>query len=49
MSEANVQANLPAQQSPKRIPYATADYGRLRRDNSYYVDFVIILLGTAYH
>ncbi len=23
---------------PKRIPYGVADYGRIRRDNSYYVD-----------
>ena len=24
--------------TPKRIPYGVADYGRMRRDNSYYVD-----------
>jgi len=23
---------------PKRIPYGVADYGRLRRENAYYVD-----------
>lgn len=28
----------PTQAQPKRIPYGVADYGRLRRENAYYVD-----------
>ncbi|MCB0062372.1 MAG: AAA family ATPase [Caldilineaceae bacterium] len=28
----------PTQVQPKRIPYGVADYGRLRRENAYYVD-----------
>ncbi|MFN8490770.1 MAG: AAA family ATPase [Caldilineaceae bacterium] len=28
----------PTQGQPKRIPYGVADYGRLRRENCYYVD-----------
>jgi hypothetical protein len=28
----------PSQVQPKRIPYGVADYGRLRRENAYYVD-----------
>ncbi|MEZ4869788.1 MAG: AAA family ATPase [Caldilineaceae bacterium] len=28
----------PNQGQPKRIPYGVADYGRLRRENAYYVD-----------
>lgn len=27
----------PTQRQPKRIPYGVADYGRLRRENCYYV------------
>lgn len=36
----------------KRIPYATADYGRLRQDNSYYVDktrFIPLLEAAPYY
>ena len=30
--------NNPTQPQAKRIPYGVADYGRLRRENAYYVD-----------
>ena len=30
--------NIPTYPGLKRIPYAVADYGRLRRENCYYVD-----------
>ena len=39
-------------QLAKRIPYATADYRRLRHDNSYYVDktrFIPLLEAAPYY
>lgn len=29
---------LPQKSGPKRIPYGISDYGRIRRENAYYVD-----------
>lgn len=52
MTEVHVQANPPVQPATKRIPYATADYGRLRRDNAYYVDktrFIPLLEAAPYY
>ena len=37
---------------PKRIPYGIADYGRLRRDNMYYVDqtaFIPLIEAAPYY
>lgn len=41
-----------SEQTAKRIPYGSADYGRMRRDNSYYVDktrFIPLLEAQPYY